>query len=198
MKEETITKETEKPLETLQFEIIGFMRTRSEAGQLVTAEEIYSEFFRMGLLQSEKEEAFAEFEILLKETVKQNEELKEILDGKGLSHYYSAQSMAETYARILIQREGGPLLLMAEVIRENSRRYPRPVPLNIFEDSPFELTPEQILFCLKEMADEKEYQDIEQTTTSIGTVFLYSRQYLEPDHAAMLAEWLDVGQSNNP
>jgi hypothetical protein len=177
--------------------VTDFIRRRSEAGLLVTAEEIYGEFLRMGIL-TEKENQPAELEAFLKKTVKQNEELKEVLDGKGLSHYYSVQSMAETYARILIQREGDPLLLMAEVIRENSQRYPRPVPLNIFEDAPFELTPEQILFCLKKMADEKEYQDIEQTTTSIGTVFLYSRQYLEPDHAAMLAEWLDVGQSNNP
>ena len=177
--------------------ITDFIRRRSEAGQLVTAEDLYREFLRMGLL-TEKENPLPELEALLKETVKQNEEVKEILDGKGLSHYYSVQSMAETYARILIQREGDPLLLMAEVIRENSRRYPRPVPLTIFEESPFELTPEQILFCLKKMAGEEDYQDIEQTTTSIGTVFLYSRQHLEPDHAAMLAEWLDVGQSNNP
>ena len=173
------------------------IRKASEAGQLVTAEDICNEFLRMGIL-TEKENQLAELEALLKETVKQNEEMKEILDGKGIAHYYSIRSMAETYARILIQREGDPLLLMAEVIRENSRRYPRPVPLTIFEDSLFELTPEQILVCLKKMADEEEYQDIEQTTTSIGTVFLYSRQHLDPDHAAMLAEWLDVGQSNNP
>jgi hypothetical protein len=197
MKEETITKGTEKPLETLQPEIISFIGTRSEAGQLVTAEDIYGEFLRMGIL-TEKENQLAGLEVLLKETVKQNEELKEILDGKGLSHYYSVQSMAETYARILIQREGDPLLLMAEVIRENSQRYPRPVPLSMFEDSPFGLTPEEISLCIKRMADQETYRDIEQTTTSIGTVFLYSRQYLEPDHAAMLAEWLDVGQSNNP
>ena len=177
--------------------VTDFIRRRSEAGQLVTAEDIYGEFLRMGIL-TEKENQLAGLEVLLKETVKQNEELKEILDGKGLSHYYSVQSMAETYARILIQREGDPLLMMAEVIRENSQRYPRPVPLSMFEDSPFGLTPEEISLCIKRMADQETYRDIEQTTTSIGTVFLYSRQYLEPDHAAMLAEWLDVGQSNNP
>jgi len=29
-------------------------------------------------------------------------------------------------------------------------------------------------------------------------VFLYSTRHLETDHAAMLAEWLDVGQFENP
>jgi hypothetical protein len=31
-------------------------------------------------------------------------------------------------------------------------------------------------------------------TTSIGTVFLFSTLYLEPDYATFLAEWVDVEQ----
>jgi hypothetical protein len=177
--------------------ITDFIRRRSEAGQLVTAEDICSEFLRMGIL-TEKENQLAEFGDFLKETVKQNEELKEIVDGKGLAHYYSVRSMAETYAQILIRRGEDPLLLMAEVVRENSDRYPRPVPLSMFEGSPFGLTPGEISLCLNKMADQKEYQDIQQTTTSIGTVFLFSTLYLEPDYATFLAEWIDVGQVNNP
>jgi hypothetical protein len=72
------------------------------------------------------------------------------------------------------------------------------VPLDIFRESPFDLTQEEILDCLKKMAEQGEYQDITQTTTSIGTIFLYSTQHLEPDYASSLAEWLDVGQANNP
>ena len=177
--------------------ITDFIRRRSEAGQLVTPEDICSEFLRMGIL-TEKENQLAEFEDFLKETVKQNEELKEIVDGKGLVHYYSVRSMAETYAKILIRRGEDPLLLIAEMVRENSDRYPRPVPLRMFEGSPFGLTPGEISLCLNKMADQKEYQDIQQTTTSIGTVFLFSTLYLEPDYAGFLAEWVDVGQVNNP
>jgi hypothetical protein len=36
------------------------------------------------------------------------------------------------------------------------------------------------------------------TMTSASSVFLYSTLYLEPAHASMLAEWLDVGQFDNP
>ncbi len=48
------------------------------------------------------------------------------------------------------------------------------------------------------MRQQAEYQDIAQTTTSIGTIFLYFNQHLDPGHASMLTEWLDVGQANNP
>ena len=48
------------------------------------------------------------------------------------------------------------------------------------------------------MREQKEYQDIAQTVTSVGTQFLYSTDYLDPDHTFTLAEWLDVGQLNNP
>ena len=49
-----------------------------------------------------------EFEGFLKETVTQNEELKEIVDGKGVPHYYVVGSMAETYAGLLIRKGTGP------------------------------------------------------------------------------------------
>jgi len=196
MKESPVEKQNQQQ-DVTGIAVTRFIQRRSEAGQIVTAEDIYSEFLRMGILTGKEKQA-AEFEALLKEKVKEDKDLKEILDEGGIPHYYSSRSMAETYARILIQRRGEPLPMMAEIIRENSQTYPRPVPLSIFADPPFGLTPEEISLCLKMMADQKVYQDIEQTTTSIGTVFLYSKQHLDPDHASMLAEWLDVGQSNNP
>ncbi len=197
MKEETIPEETEKSLNALRPEIFGLIRAKSAAGRLVLAEEVYAEFLKMGILR-EYENSFAEFETLLKEMVDQNDDLKEIKDGKGLSHYYSPRSMDESYAQIIVRRGLDPWILMAEVVRENSQRYPRPVPVDLFGDSPFDLTREEISACLKEMAGLEEYHDIQQTTTSAGSVFLYSRQYLDPDYAAMLAEWVDVGQSNSP
>ena len=177
--------------------ITDFIRKRSEVGQLVTAEDILSEFLRMGLL-AEKKNQLAEFEDFLKEAIKKNEELKEIVDSRGVVHYYSFHSMAETYAKILVRREEDPLPLIAEIVRENSHRYPRPVPLRMFEDPPFGLTPREISLSLSKMVDQQEYQDIQQTTTSIGTVFLFSTLYLEPDYATFLAEWVDVGQVSNP
>ena len=40
--------------------------------------------------------------------------------------------------------------------------------------------------------------DIKFTTSSLGTVFLYSNKYLEDDYADFLAQYLDVDQVMSP
>jgi hypothetical protein len=106
--------------------------------------------------------------------------------------------MTHAYAVMLLRKQGDPIRLIAEVIRENSAAYPRPVPVDIFTHPPFGLTREQVLDCLKRMATEEGYRDIASTTTSASTTYLYSMLHLESDHASMLAEWFDVGQFENP
>ncbi len=113
-------------------------------------------------------------------------------------YFYSLRSMSDTYAGILAWKAEGPLRLIAEVVRENSRLYPRPVPMMCFMEPPFDLTEDEICECLEALGEGREYQDIVQTITSIGRTFLYSSRHLDPDHAATLAEWIDVGQADNP
>ena len=197
-KKEATVPTPEEAVDAVDLEIVNFIRTMSEAGRIVSPNEILEDLAGKGHLKSEDEEDRAKFGTLLDDVIKHNEDLREISGKKAAIHYYSQRSMTEAYARILIQKVDGPLTLMAETIRENSRRYPRPVRLDIFEEPPFDLTPEEISLCLKEMVEQEEYHDIQQTTTSIGTVFLYSKLYLEPDYASMLAEWFDVGQSKSP
>jgi hypothetical protein len=184
--------------ETICLAIARIVRERSETGQLAQPKEILAELIGQGLLKSEDGNGRSHFETVLKETVEKNEDIKEISGSNGIPCYYSALSLSETYVRILIQKKENRLALIAEFVRENSAIYPRPVPLDIFKESPFDLTQDELLVCLKKMAELREYQDIAQTTTSIGTIFLYSTQHLEPDYASSLAEWLDVGQVNNP
>ena len=184
--------------EVICLTITEIIRRRSETGQLVQLEEILTDLTGKGLLKSEVVDQRSHFEVILRYTVEKNEDLNEISGGDGILYYYSVLSLSDTYARILIQRGENPLLLMAQIVRENSAIYPRPVPLDIFMGSPFDLTQEEIFECLRKMGQEAEYQDIAQTTTSVGTIFLYSNQHLDPGHASMLAEWLDVGQANNP
>jgi hypothetical protein len=116
----------------------------------------------------------------------------------GIAYYHSVQSLSETYAGMLVWKSENPLWMIAEVVRTNSKLYPRPVSLDSFQKPPFGLTREEIVECLDTMAYHKEYQDIAQTITSAGTQFLFSTDHLDPDHALTLAEWLDVGQVNNP
>jgi len=196
---ETSLNQKDSRRETAILVATSIIREKSKEGSFVLTEQILSELLNRGFLESEKEEdRFAEASSILEETLHRNEDLRERKGKDGLSRYYSSLAMSEAYATLLTRKEEDLLLMMAEVIRENSALYPRPVPLDIFMESPFDLTQEKIFECLRKMGEQAEYQDIVQTITSVGTIFLYSSQHLEPGHASMLAEWLDVGQANNP
>jgi hypothetical protein len=178
--------------------ITKIIRERSAAGQLIHFEGILAELTGQGLLESDVDDQKSLCLAMTRKMVEENGDLNEIFCTNDVSYYYSSQSLSETYAGILVRKEGNPLELVAQTVRENSSIYPRPVPLVIFMESPFDLTRDEILDCLGKMADQQEYQDIAQTTTSIGTVFLYCNQCLDAGYASVLAEWLDVGQANNP
>ena len=182
--------------EEVRLTIAKIIRERSETGQLVQFEEILTELAGQGLLNSEVAHQKSHLKGILSQVVSENEDIKELSSRNRIPHYYSSLSMSEMYAGILVRKEENSLI--AEIVRENSAIYPRPVPLNIFREPPFDLTQEEILDCLEKMGTQEEYQDITQTTTSIGTVFLYSNQHLDATCASILAEWLDVGQANNP
>ena len=173
------------------------IRQRSEAGELISETEIRRRLVDQNLGASQPH-APEEFVNLLREAVAGAEDLHEVLSPDGSPRYYSSQSMTEVYAGILIQREGNPLQLIAETVRQNSAIYPRPVPLDFFTRPPFNLTNQDVLNSLEEMSAQSDYRDIAPTTTSASRVFLYSTLHLEPEHASMLAEWLDVGQHENP
>lgn len=178
--------------------VADMIHKKSEEGQLISKKEIFQELIGQKILRSDPPEQESEFETILKKTMEGNSDLRELPGRDGLPRYYSSQCMSEPYIRILLCREEDPLLLIAEMVRENSSLYPRPVPIDIFSDSPFDLNQEEILVCLGKMSGQEEYQDIAQTTTSTGTIFLYSSRHLDPGYASMLAEWFDVGQSDNP
>jgi len=184
--------------EQLSQTIARIIRETSETGQLTQSEDIWTELVGRELLKSDGADKPANFGAILEDAVRENADLRKISAGNGIAYYYSTLNLSETYAKILTTKEEGPLSVIAQVVRENSEIYPRPVPLDLFKGSPFDLTQEEILDCLEEMAARREYQDIARTTTSVGTVFLYSRRHLEPDYAFTLAEWMDVGQVNSP
>ena len=178
--------------------IAAMIRQSSEASQLIAESEILRRMADQHLLISQAAVPAEEVGDILKKVVDGSEDLHELAAQDGSRRYYSSHFMTETYAMILLQKLGDPLRLIAETVRENSAVYPRPVPLDIFTQPPFDLTRQEVLNDLERMAAEEEYRDIVPTTTSASRVFLYSTLHLEPEYASMLAEWLDVGQFNNP
>ena len=177
--------------------ITTMIRQSSEAGQLISEFEILRRVADQHLVISRAPDP-AEDANILKKIVEKSEDLHELAVQDGSWCYYSSNFMTGVYAMILLQKQGDPLRLIAESVRQSSELYPRPIPLDIFTQPPFDFTLHEVLSYLEQMGTEKEYRDILQTTTSASRVFLYSALYLEPEHASMLAEWLDVGQFDNP
>ena len=178
--------------------IAALVRKASEEGRLSPETEILCEAAGRNLFPPTSPDAAEEVSSLLKKALAENEDLHELAAPDGSRDYYSSEFMTEAYARILSLKRGGPRQLIAEIVRQNSAFYPRPVPIDTFTHPPFNLTTQDVLKELEEMRAEEGYRDIASTTTSSPRVFLYSTLHLEPDHAAMLAEWLDVGQFENP
>lgn len=176
--------------------VCRIINSRSEAGTLISSEEIRDILIRDGLLSPESESY--EFRDILEELIREEENIQKIVDRDGKPCYYSERHLDKAYALILVRRNDNAFELVVDTVRENSRIYPRPVPLALFLNPPFSMSPDEIEACRMKMAESKEYSDIVSTTTSIGTIFLYSTLYLSPLHAEYLAEWLDVDQSENP
>ena len=166
-------------------------------GQLIAESEIFHKVSEQQVHSLPTDPA-EEIGTLLKKMIEEGEDLHELTAGDGSRSYYSSRFMTEAYAKILILKRGGSRHLIAEIVRQNSAFYPRPVPLDTFTQPPFNLTVQEVRDDLERMQAGEEYHDIALTTTSSTRLFLYSTRHLEPDHAAMLAEWLDVGQVENP
>lgn len=122
----------------------------------------------------------------------------QIIEGpQGEVYYYLASQMSRTYAEI-VARRGAPHLQIAAEVRRNSRDYPRSIPLDIFEYPPFSMTAEQVQQALRFLAENPEFADITYTTSSVGTVYLFSTDYIDRNYGEFLAEHADVIRATSP
>jgi hypothetical protein len=178
--------------------LADIVREKSKASRLVSAEEIFLMVEAEDAAKPETGDVPAWDESWLDGTMAENKDLKALRAKSGTSFYYSSLFMSDPYARILLHKQEGTADLIANTVREDSDRYPRPTPLDVFKEAPFDLSQEELLSCLEGMSNRDEFQDIRQVSTSVGHVFLYSSKYLDRDYALMLSEWNDVGQFENP
>lgn len=168
----------------------------SGAGQLVGRVALLAELSARNLLCPD-ESGSPDLDALLAETLATHQDLAAFTSISGEILYHAPSRLSRTYAGIL-DRKSSPDLLIAEEVRRNSAEYPRPLSLELFEQAPFDLNPEQIEASLKTMAASPELEDISFTTTSTGAVYLFSSRHLERPYAAFLAERADTGLSQNP
>lgn len=122
-----------------------------------------------------------------------------LLYGKSGTYMYSKPLMSHSYAHALFNTaEGNDLAAFADVVRTESRVYPRPVAASDFLNQPY-LWPASKVVSLYEAASRDEaYADIEITQTSLNESYFYSTRHLSPAQAKALAEWYGVEKFRNP
>ena len=139
--------------------------------------------------EEELEEELPEdyFETVCKATEEGDLGVFSITAPDGGEYLYFKPLMSHSYARILAVKDNAEALV-CDQIRENSRIYPRPVPSQMFLESPFDFDVPTLECLLQSIGRKEENKDIKFTQTSSGTIFLYSDKYLDDDLAEFLAE----------
>ena len=121
------------------------------------------------------------------------------MDGREEIYFFSDLHMTRAYAAYLYRLAEKDLVgLVVETVREDSRLYPRPTPLDFFLDPPFTFTRDQLDDVLARIRERGDCRDIRESRASNGARYLYSTLHLTVAHAEALTEWNEVGQAENP
>ncbi|MEE8723037.1 MAG: hypothetical protein SOI38_08705 [Eggerthellaceae bacterium] len=120
------------------------------------------------------------------------------IEGRYSYYLYDAAQMTESYAHwAFLAGEGDDAATLADVARQESRLYPRPMDIASLMSEPFGMTREHINAVWQDMQESGAYPDIARCEASNGDVYFYSTKYLNDDQAQSLAEWQSVGRAMN-
>lgn len=115
------------------------------------------------------------------------------LTGKHSYYLYSTDHMTDAYARwAFLAGEDDRVLTFVECVRDESKKYPRPMEASSLSNEPFNLSAEEIEELWQAVRDGGAYPDLETLTASNGDVYYFSTEFLTPTYAASLAEWNSV------
>ncbi|MBC2855125.1 hypothetical protein H3N56_01275 [Cetobacterium sp. 2A] len=171
--------------------ISNYIREISKQGKIVKKDELLKE--PLSLEASKLEDILQEMSA--------DEEFKDILkiSEKDKEFFYSSEYVSDNYAELLVSLEEKNLVkTICEVVRRESKLYPRPTALNLFKLSPFKGTDEELEKTLEEIEKNKEYEDVKTVSATNGVIYLYSDLYMTKPHARGLCEWVEVEQFQNP
>lgn len=120
------------------------------------------------------------------------------LIGRYSYYLYDRTLMTDAYAHwAFLAAEDDEVVTFVDCVREESRTYPRPMPVESLENEPFRFSRERILGIWDEVCSSGDYPDIQQTSASNGDIFFYSTRYLDSEYARSLAEWAAVERLRN-
>ena len=120
-----------------------------------------------------------------------------MIRGKVEVYFYSKDYISNTYRDVLYNlKEKNIEETIVELVRMESKLYPRPTSLETFKLNPFNR--KDIDYLLEKILTTKEYTDIKSVEASNGARYLFSDIYMVLGHAKGLCEWVEVGQFENP
>lgn len=120
------------------------------------------------------------------------------LIGRYSYYLYDRTLMTDAYAHwAFLAAEDDDTVTFVDCVREESRTYPRPMPVESLENEPFGFSRARIMDIWDGVRESGDYPDIRQTSASNGDVFFYSTRYLDPEYARSLAEWAAVERLRN-
>lgn len=122
-----------------------------------------------------------------------------VLRGKTGVYLYSKPLLSHSFAHALFNTaEGDDLSTFVDVVRTESRTYPRPVSATSFLNQPYLWPASKVASLYERALNDEVYADIEMTKTSLNESFFYSTRFLSPAQARALAEWHGVEKFRNP
>ena len=122
-----------------------------------------------------------------------------LLYGKKAVYLYSKPLMSHSFAHALFNTtEQDDLATFVDVVRSESRDYPRPVAASIFMNPPYLWSVDKTVGLFERTIDDPDLADICITRTSLGESYFYSRKYLSDAQGKALAEWYGVEKGRNP
>ncbi len=188
---------------------IAVAKSRSEEIKITIAKKVREDSRDRAVLSPEagllslmpdagREEVEAALEEMLEDA--RYDDLKSATAATGERFFHSSRHMSGYYAGVLCRLAGKDLSsLIASVVRDESRIYPRSTCLQLFMEKPFEIPPCDMKAVVEETLSRPEYGDLKMIVhPSTGGVYLYSDRYLDERSAAAYMDWQEVGQDENP
>ena len=122
-----------------------------------------------------------------------------LIFGKKGIYLYSLALMSHSYAHALFQTaESSDVSTFVDVVRSESRIYPRPVAADTFMNVPYLWSVKKTLSVYERVVQSDSFSDIQMVRTSLGTPYFYSTLYLSDAQGKALAEWYGVEKGLNP
>lgn len=122
-----------------------------------------------------------------------------VLQGAKSRYLYSTDFMTDSFAHwSYLALEDDKVATFVDIVREESRVYPRPMVYRALLNDPFDMTEDEVLDCWKTVQESEKFPDIASCSASNGDAYFYSSDYLSEAQAKALAEYYSVERWMNP